>query len=252
MNLQVDEMIHVSSFWLSDEKAREVAQQSAVLAPLVPKLQAAHDELVASQPRGADPKLKELTDAASALDAVHDTLLRGIHMLLSALSLLEGEQGEAYLELRDKLMPEGPQLTQRTYEAQAGYAKVVKERVAVGDTKSRLEQIVINDVPLLQRVMDWLDAGERLGKIEAERAARVKPETSIASRVHAARLQWVRLANLLQMLIPHAELDAAGAERLLGPLRKAEEGGDRRAARRAAGDATPKPPEDEGITGDPT
>src|SRR5690606_26892286 len=83
------------------------------------------------------------------------------------------------------------------------------------------------------------DAGQTLGKIEAERAAHIAPgDRAMAGAAHAARLNWVRLANAIESMLPFAGLTAAEAEGLMASLRKAEGAADQRAARRNSSDPT--------------
>ncbi len=240
-NLTVEEMVSVSGAWTDASNAgHEALQQQPRLAAFLGDLQTVHEDIVAVVPGPNKPREAEIVELAAQEDALHDTLARGIHGMLTHLALLQ-DDGSVYIELRDELMPAGLAKTiQATYRGQAGWTYLLRERL-MGDSRKALEGIPLPDGRNLFATVDaWLDAGARLGKLEEERA-RLAEGKSLAAQVVSARNQWIRLVNTLLSLAEWSELDEEAERVIFGPLQDAESTADQRAARRSSDAVAPEP-----------
>lgn len=239
-NLSVEEMVNISEAWITpDNPAHRALLGVERLKGLLPDIQAAHRAIFAVVPTPNDPRQAEIARLAAEEDAVHDALARGIYGYLTELALLD-HNGEPLLELRDQLMPEGLSAAiHNTYRGQAGFAKLLRDRLTV-DARSKLAELVVRQGTLLDRVEAWLAAGDRLGALEEERgrfAAAQGP--SFGAQTVAARNGWIRAANALLAVAELSELDPGTDRVMFGPLRDAEAKAEHRSARRTP-DGTPE------------
>jgi hypothetical protein len=237
-NMTAEEMVEISGAWTStDNAAHSMMKSVARLSGMLPDVQTAHAALVALIPKN-DPRFAQIGRLASEADALHDLLARGIYGFLSEAAQLV-EDGHELLSLRDALMPEGlSPVIHATYRGQAGYAKLLRERLDAA-TKDSLRAVLLPDSSnLLDRVQAWLDAADRVGKLEEERARMETGGPALGAHVVNARNQWVRTVNALVAVAALAELDAETDRIVFGPLRDAEAKADARSARRSAGAET--------------
>ncbi len=240
-NLTVEEMVAVSAAWTdASNQGHRALKEQPRLAAFQGDLQSVHQDIVAVAPQPDKPREAEIIELAAQEDALHDTLARGIHGMLTHLALLQ-DNGSVYIELRDELMPSGLGKTiQATYRGQAGWTSLLRKRLT-GESRKTLEGIPLPDGRNLFATVDaWLDAGDRLGKLEEERARLVEGK-SLGAQVVSARNQWIRLVNTLLSLAEWSELDADAERLIFGPLRDAEATADQRAARRSSEAVAPEP-----------
>lgn len=244
--LKTEEMVQVSGPWVTEGNAARnailaVDEMKAVLA----RVEAAHKALHETQPGPGNPRIAKLQEEAAKVDVEHDTLMRGSHMFLTALALLSGNSAvaDSFLKLRDFLLPDGLEGTQSTFRAEAGAAELLKTRIA-GDAgvKKQLKDIPVLKQSLWHIVEGWIGRAKKLGELEDERAQIAAPEgPGDATRVLAARNQWIRAVNALIANAELAELDAATTRQIFGALRLAEKAADRR-VKVTSTDAEPEEP----------
>ncbi len=232
--LTTDEMVQISGAWLAKgSPARRTIGGVAELAGLLPKLEAAHQALHATQPAAEDPRLAAIAAEAAEVDVAHDTAMRGLHGLLTALAILAGPgaRADALNKLRELLLPEGLSATQKTYRAEAGAAELLKSRLAgAPDAKKQLKAIPVDKHDALHVVEQWMASAKRLGELEDERA-KLLGAAANGDSAHglAARNRWIRAVNALVANAQLAELDEATDQLLFGALRLAEKSAERRA-----------------------
>ncbi len=237
--LLTEEMIQVSTTWKDPKsKARKAILATPELAPLIPRLDGAHDALAAAgQPSTDDPRLGEISVQEGKLDLRHDDIIRGSHLLLTAASLLLGEDngGAELITLRDTLIPDGLQSTQKSYRAQAGQAAQLDKRLTP-DVRSDLDAIAVGPksakAVLGQYIDEWVTIGGKLGTLEDEKgrllAAPVDPGTGAGAALLKARNTWVRVVNAMVANAELAEIDPEVDALVFGPMRAAEAAADRR------------------------
>jgi hypothetical protein len=231
--LTTGEMAQLSTPWVSEgSEAREAILATPELAPLLPKLEAAHRALHDSQPGQDNPRLAKLQEEAAAVDLRHDEVIRGVYWLLTALAWLAGagEAAEALIRLRDFLFPDGLDTTQKSYREEAGAVELLKTRIA-GDagSKKQLKDIPLPKGSLWQSVEELFRVGAKLGALENERAHLVAaPGPSDGAKLMAARNLWIRAVNALVANAELSELDDDKVKLVFGPLRLAERAADRR------------------------
>src|SRR6266446_1470379 len=113
--LTTEEMIQLGSPWIDPKsKAHKAILATPDLAPSTARLKAAHEGLTgAAQPAVSDPRLAESSKKEASIDPRHDDIIRGCHGLLTGAAFLLG--GPEMLQLRDTLVPDGLQSTQKSY-----------------------------------------------------------------------------------------------------------------------------------------
>lgn len=238
-NLTNEEMVQVSSGWTAGTSARGKLEAVPLLKGLLPQLDQAHEGLLRASTATEDARLKELSAQAAQVDAVHDTLLRGLYDFLTGLSLLV-EDGQRFITLRDRLFPDGPAMIQRSYRGQAGAAEMIRERLTPA-VEQELQSIPVPGTHLGERVEAWLKAAAKLGALEDERAQLANTPPTPRGMLMNARLSWIRAVNALVANAQLVELSPEDDAAIFNSLRQAEAAGDARSARRRTNEVTPEP-----------
>lgn len=241
--LTTEEMVELSSPWITAKSpARKALDDVPELAGMVSKIERVRQGLHDAQPAQADPRLSAIITEQAALDLQHDTLIRGVHMVLTANALLASvDAASELLTVRDLVLPDGLEHTQKTYRGQAGAAKLLKPKLDV-EAKKQLKAVRVLEHTALTFVERWIDKAQRLGELEDERAS-LEPAGGDGTKLVVARNQWIRTINALVANAELAELDEATDRLIFGALRLAEKKADRRAATAGpdagAGEVTP-------------
>jgi len=239
--LTAQEMFQVSAPWVDPTNAAGAAIAKApLLVGLLPQLKAAHAAIFAAQVATEDPRAKALSEAEAELDGKHDALARGIYGSLSMLAEFS-PSSEELLRLRDLLLPEGLEHTQKTYRGEAGHAALVAGRLDDG-VRARLKSVNLHDKNLLDLVDAWLGAAQKLGELEEERARLTAPSASSASQLNDARLAWIRVTNALIANAGLEDIDSNADRILFSALRAASRTADAR-KRASKQDRNPAEPE---------
>lgn len=238
-DLATEEMVMVTGFWLDPEHQRPILERLARVAPLLVDIANAHSKVVVFQNAGKQesPELAELSAKTTALDAEHDRLTRGIHLLL--LGLIETSDDPTLISrlsaLYAELLPRGLGINQQSYLVEAGDVTLRHQRLSTESKKllaaSLLRISGCNETSLGDLVSRWDRAATELGETEAKKI-RVKGVAVSESSRGPARRAWIRIvAFVLQALEMETSLTDAERRALLEPLRNAEA---RAAKRRAA------------------
>ena len=238
--MTTEEMVQVSGPWVTpDSPARKALQAVPSLVGLLAHVDAAHEALHEAQPGMANKRLNEISLEAAEVDGEHDVLIRGSYALLGAFATLAEANGEAdtYTGLRDFLLPEGLEHTQKTYRGEAGAAELLKTRLdADADVKKQLKEILgPGKKPLGHFVHAWMEKARRLGELEDERVSLATLGEGNGTKQVTARNGWIRAVNALVTVAELSKLDEETDHLLFGALRLAEKHADHRGGGGGAG-----------------
>ena len=251
--LSTQTMIMLTEPLLDPKRERKLLLGMPLTASLVPVLEKSKKNLIDTQRTGsaAVTALAALTREAAGVDALHDRKVRGILGLLTDLAALADAPAEAqrYLDLRDRLFPEGLRIIGRSYRDEAGEARLARKRIDPA-TKKALQKIpAAGGKMLLAEVEGWLKAADQLGEIEDRRAEldqQIAAEGTGQSEAVGARNDWIRAMRALET---NLELEPKATDairkRLLGGLHDADAKAERRVASAtppADGPSTPEAP----------
>ena len=204
---------------------RKQMEANPTLAPLVPILQHAQTELIASQPTGG-AALSAITERLTLLDGRHDNLCRGIDARLgSEVSLAKDAKTAApYQKARDALFPTGMSIVGRSYTEEAGEVKLREARV-LPEHRETLGSLVAGDgATLLDHYRKLQKTGTELGQ-EEERREALGASGAMALKNGAARNQWIRTVNGIAAVLAALGIDE---QKVLRAVRTAEAIADRR------------------------
>ncbi len=225
--LYSDEMLPITAPWLDPSNpAHQAILASTDLAPSIPRLTSAHEDLSKNaQPLHDNPRIEQISNEQADVDNRHDDIIRGSYSLLTGIAALLGpEHGASILELRDLIVPEGLSSTQKTYLAEAGQAAQLAERLTP-EIRALTSKIRIDpQVPsrtFTHFLDEWLNLGKQLGTLEDEKA-HLAPANRTQATLLAARNKWIRAVNLFLATAEAAEIDPATHQLLFGPLLAAE------------------------------
>lgn len=230
-NRSNETMIRLSAAWLDPkQEARREIERIAVLAALLPVIESAHADMVATHRVGGGSvagALAGLTRQADELDQLHDRKARGIyHALTGMAELAEApELRQSLLDLRDLLLPRGLATTLIGYVAAAGNAQATAQRVGEKEHAALKRVKTVEGRSLDDELHAMLDAGKRLGGLDAERAALERKDPGEVTKADAARarIRWIQAANALRANFRLAtNVPEEAAAKIFNPLDEAE------------------------------
>lgn len=237
-NLTTETMVILSDILLHPKKRRGYLTALPLLVPLIPVLQAAHDNLLAKQKTTSalEAELADLQEEQARRDKRHDRKIRGSHTVLTGFAEQTDnpELARRVLDLRDRLLPNGISAVTRSYVDEAGDAQRLPSRL---DPASRelLAALPTADGPLADHVNAWLEEAAQIGALE-ERRLQIKEQLAsgdrpTAAEVVAARNAWIRAVRAIETnLALDPTIDPEIVEKILGPIRRAETKAERRRA----------------------
>ena len=243
--ISTERMVQISARWIDPKGLRPVLLAIAGVTHLVAKIEECHESLISTQTTSSAilARVAAIQEEQATLVLVHDRKLRGVIGLLSALAEISDDPSKAtaYLDLSNRLSPDGLRGTGKSYADKAGAAKMIPGRLDASATKL-LARIPTAEGKLIDVVDAWTQAGHRLGVLEEEELALNRQLTSNEGGkrpgdVVKARNRWIRLARALETNLEVSDADEATVSRLLGSLHDAEARAGRRAG--SARDGTP-------------
>lgn len=255
--LTTSEMLFISAEWLNPESpAHKAIIASSDLAPTLPRLQSAHQDLSsAAQPTALNPRLFEIIKEQTDLDERHDDIIRGVFGILTATAaLLGGSDGAQLISLRDHLIPDGLASVQKSYGAEAAEAALLASRITP-EIRAQLDKFYVGPKSAQHKLSgyldEWVQLGSKLGALETEKA-RLHSNDSHASTgttLVGARNKWIRTVNLFLAVAEASELEYEIERVVFGPLQAAEAKADRRTRPSTSGGETSSGPSPEGGEG---
>ena len=225
-NLSTEAMVSVTAAWVEAGPERNLLQGCPKLAPLLPDVEAAHQNLLATQagPEQQNAALAELQKQEADADALHDRKLRGIFNLLTGLADLADEPSEAqkHLALRDRLFPEGLAGVRGSYLAEAGSVELAGERLTDAD-RDLARALPVLQGSLQQQIERWIEAGKNLGALERKRSTVSGVPGPTRADAARARNAWINVMNLFVGASGlEKKLDPQGREAIFGLLERAQ------------------------------
>ena len=220
-------MVGISGAWLDPQKDRPLLEKLPHVQGLVPPLEKAHQNLLLLQaspePASLTAALSQLQEDAADDDATHDSKARGGFGMLGDLAELANDPAarSVYIQLRDKMYPNGLRVVQLSYAEEAGEVELVEQRLTKED-RDLLASIPSPDGNLLKSHELRVAAGRRLGEFERKRAeifSKIDGTTVVKGPdVTKARNAWLRATRALVFVLELEDLDADTKKRLIGPL----------------------------------
>jgi hypothetical protein len=238
-SLATEQMLFVSHHWLNHPDTQQLLAKVPELTGLLPRIKQAHldleDSLAASKGTRSQ-QIKELKELSANIDRNHDRMVRAIYAVLSGLA--EGadseEDTQTFVELRDRIFPQGLGTTKRAYMAEVAEARMVDKRLSKAD-KSLLATIPLPNKKKLSHWVEQFQAyaeelGEALAQIETlEKDDAFDTSTVRPKDIHRCRVQWIRIVHALQAsLLISESLSEQEQHRVLGHLEKAQTQAERR------------------------
>lgn len=230
-HLNVEEMIGLTTPWVSDSTRKALFLSIPEIAALHPQVVELQAELLVARPVGAtrSPAMKKLVEEATAVDVLHDALARAIDSGLETdrlcslahkpVALTRAKQAE---EARAKLFPSGMAIINASLVAESGNTERVAALLArEPELAAFLAEIPVRDGTLLALTKRWIAAGRKLGKLERDRAALAAKETTTprdTSALTRLRVEWIGLVSLVLANLERSKADPAAIETIRGPV----------------------------------
>jgi len=178
--LTILEMLGISRSWIDPARYRPVFLTTPLLAPLLPVVEVAHADLVASGSPAEPPVDVALKEELAALraesietDRAFDRKGGGALMILQGMERCAETPEEAaeIAAVRARLFPDGASIFKATWLAEAGDTARVERELADKDLSAWLRGVTLwNKRPLLSIVRAWVASGSALGLLEARKS----------------------------------------------------------------------------------
>jgi hypothetical protein len=249
-DLSTPTMVTIIAAWLDPERERKDIEALKKAAFLLPTLEEAKAELLATQASTNTATPVEITAVQkeqAEIDGTHDRKSRGIHGALTAFAELVDDPDKAakYLALRDKMFPQGLAVVKWSYTDEAGEAELVESRLTPQD-HALLKQLPYPGGKLNDAHEARIAAGRKLGDLERKKQTLIQAHESKEGKVGLAdvakaRNGWIRTVRaFVGMIDLEKNLSSAIRHKILGPLEEAE----RKASKRGGKPETEEPKED--------
>jgi hypothetical protein len=262
-HLNLDEMVGLTSPWVSDATCKALFLSIPEVAALHPQVMDLQSALGDARPLGAarSAAMQKIVDQATAVDVLHDSLVRAVDSgietdRLCSLArkppdLTRAEQAE---KAKSKLFPNGLSIINASLVAESGNAERVAKLLAKEpEIATFLAEIPVREGTLLQLTKRWLTAGKKLRKLEQDRAALVAKEANTprdSTAVPRLRVEWIRLVSLVLANLDVSKADPQAIDHIRGPVLESSERAGKRydlpaavASAEAVDEETPEAPE---------
>lgn len=239
--LTTEQMANISNAWLNPEELRPVFEDHDGLRLALPRIEAAHNGLFLyiKEEQVLPPAIVELIETARGTDVRHDSLIRGIyHTINGRIELARSQERKAaLLGLRSVVLPAGLSITLKPYPEEAGAAELLENRLKP-EEKALLQEIKVNEEGngenLLVLVEEVITLGKELGvldrKIKEAISEWEKTQGPPIGRADAqkARNTWIQMVYELESFFSMLQIPAEVVEKVMRPVREAEEVAERR------------------------
>lgn len=221
-------MIAISHDMLTAPDKLSLLERDELSKSVVDRLRGIHAELsqLTTLEGALQARLQEISEELRQCDQIHDRLARGIFRALEATADLQptAEQGQIFLEVRNLLFPDGLSINSLSYLEQSGNVlKVAKQ--ATPSVRAILARIVCDGPTLVDAFDTWVQNGEQMGKLVAERSGLLGEEDATrvsASDLRNVRNRWIHIMHMLLNAVDLMDISEADRRRLLSNLREAE------------------------------
>jgi hypothetical protein len=235
-HLNLDEMVGLTSAWVSDASIKALFLSIPEIAALHPQVVELQAEIGEARPLGASRSkaMQAIIAEADKVDVVHDALVRAVESGVETDRLCslarkppDHARAERAEQVTGKLFPTGLSIVNASLVAESGNAERVAKLLArEPEVAEFLDEIPVRDGTLLQLTKRWVAAGKKLRTLERDRAALAAKESSTprdSSALTRLRVDWIRLVSLV---LANLELSRAKPEAIAtirGPVLEASE-----------------------------
>ncbi len=255
-HLNNQEMLALTSTWVSNPDAKRTFLSIPDIAPLHPKAVKVNAELLAIQPTPdkLSPEMRALLVEAADADDEHDVLTRAVSagvegdraycLAAKPRQLRRAEEAE---RVHAKLFPTGLSIINASLLAESGNtARIAALLEAEPSIADHLDAIPLRDGrTVLDLTKRWIAAGKKLGKLEHQRSVLAAKETTkpvTLATISAVRARWLRLVSQVLSALELSDASDEAIAIIRGPIEQASE----RAGKRYAAGA-PEAPENEAV-----
>lgn len=249
-DMSTGRMIRISEAWLDPERDRPKLEALLSGESLLPKIEAAHAGLLATQKKDVNTskELAAISEAQAKRDGRHDRKIRASWFVLTGFAEAtdDPEEAAAILAVRDDLLPKGTSITKDRYADEAGTVETTDARISDA-TRAMLKKLPVPGGKLWGVVEAWFEEGREIGRLEDQREKLESGGTSAgngATRADAlkARNHWIKVVRHVETAVDLDEASDEVAAAILGPIRAVERETARRNAAGKAESAQPGAP----------
>jgi len=201
-DISTPRMVRLTEAWLDPQRERSKIEALPSGKALMTQIEVAHTGILSTQKKDtvASKEITIVSDKQAGVDRTHDRKIRGCWLVLTGFAELADDpnEAEAFLAVRDDLLPNGISVTKNSYEDEAGVVELTEARISDG-TRNLLKNLPIPGGKLLNAVEDWFAAGRELGQLEDQKKKLASsPANSGPSKSDALRARnfWIQACGL--------------------------------------------------------
>lgn len=221
-------MVAVTHDMLNDPGKIRILEREELTKSLLKQMRDIHNKMAIHTKEDGllQARLLEIIEEQRQCDQVHDRLARGIYRSLESAADLSptAEKGRVFTDINNLLFPAGLSINLLSYREESGNVLKVAQQITP-QIRAVLESIIIQGRTLADSFDEWVQNGEQLGKLVAERASLSGDEDATkvsAGDLRDLRNRWARVMNLLVSTLDLLEAPEPDRRRLLSNLRDAE------------------------------
>jgi hypothetical protein len=259
-HLTLDEMVALVSPWVKNARRKTLFLSIPEIAPLHPKVIAAHRAVLSVRPseKSKSDKMLILDAKAAVVDARHDHAAKAVSFGIDsyrehclAQDPPDKERAAKCDVMQKKLFLGGLQIINASTTAESGNtARIAHLLEEEPEVAAFLKAIPAPEKKTLwHTTQQWIQEGKALAAIDHEReelSAKEKTAPAARATITAARREWFRVVSAVLANLELSDASAEAIETIRGPVLKASDrAGKRYAAGRSAGEATDEAPEED-------
>ena len=235
-HLNLDEMVGLTSPWVSDASVKSLFLSIPEIAALHPQAVELHAALGDARPLGSSRSkaMQAIVDEADTVDVVHDALVRAVESGVETDRLCslarkppDRARAEQAEQVKGKLFPSGLTIVNASLVAESGNAERVAKLLArEPEIEAFLDEIPVRGGTLLELTKRWIAAGKKLRKLERDRAALAAKESSTPRDSSVVTRAGISARHLASIVLANLELSRAKPQAIAtirGPVLEASE-----------------------------
>jgi hypothetical protein len=223
--LSIAQMVNLTKDWVKPKSVtRQAFERVPSLSVLLSVIEVVHEGVLVAERVTLTKDITELKFESTRTDAQFDNLVRGIIRGFDSEIFLARARGDYELAqalevLRDFLFPLNMKTVTLSYREESGHTDLVAARLKP-EHRTMLASMPVINGNLLGKLEDWMQAGQKLGELEDERANVISPNRM--QNAADARSQWIQMVQTVYSVVRMTNVQEPDVLEALHRIERAE------------------------------